>query len=267
MSVGIRVISTVTIAAATLAAAIASIEGVRAMQSRLYSGSDTSVTDSNEGRRRTGMAVAVRHGHRGDSMWEPAESVEAIQKEIDNLFRGMFMVSSNLSWPSEHATPRLRDDPAQEGQLFNHMHQMQAQIDEVFRRSFDDFGHFGGSVGFDEGWDRLLAMPGMDLRDDGSNYVVSVSLPGVEKSDLQVTLDGSLLTVTAQHKPALTSSAAEGPSSHAILAPGRVERRLRLPGAVSRPSDARACFENGVLRVTVPRESVAESVEKRVVIQ
>jgi len=122
-------------------------------------------------------------------------------------------------------------------------HEMDAMMENAFR----DMERMTALMGRDAGWDQIIMSPTMDMREIETNYVVCLSLPGFESSDIRVTLDGRILTVL--------STRAE--SSDATRQFNQFKRRIQLPGPVGDGSLARAFLTNGVLKVTVPRQTVA----------
>ena len=89
-------------------------------------------------------------------------------------------------------------------------------------------------------WDAMASSPAIDMREGKSAYVVVVSLPGLSREDVLVTLDNRILTVLAP--------------PDGLFAGSHCRRRLRLPGPVSGGDAARATFTNGILRVMVPKQ-------------
>ena len=93
----------------------------------------------------------------------------------------------------------------------------------------------------------------MDVVDRGDKYAVSVDLPGVRKEDIQVSIDGARVTVTAENK-----SEREVKNGEKLLHTERFAtsyaRSFELPDEV-REEGADAAFENGVLRLTLPKRA------------
>jgi len=99
------------------------------------------------------------------------------------------------------------------------------------------------SLAFDAGWNSLLASPTMDMREQGDHYVLDFSLPGMDASEIQVALEGRLLTVYTrvdEHAPNRSSVS-------------RFERRILLPGPVEGAEAAQAVVTNGVLKIIIPK--------------
>lgn len=103
----------------------------------------------------------------------------------------------------------------------------------------------------------------MDVVDKGDKYAVSVDLPGVRKEDIQVSIDGAHVTVTAENK-----SEREVKNGEKVLHTERFAtsyaRSFELPAEVTEEG-ADAAFENGVLRLTLPKR--AQVVSKRLTVR
>jgi len=114
----------------------------------------------------------------------------------------------------------------------------------------------GHPRGFDEGWSDLALTPGMSVKDTGEVYEITVALPSVDKSDIQLGMDGSILTMVVGHQENQESRKNE--TSQPAMRSQRItryEQRLRLPGADSNPEHIKATFENGILRIVVPKQT------------
>lgn len=107
-----------------------------------------------------------------------------------------------------------------------------------------------GDWGWD--WDAGAAFP-MDLTDEGEAFVLTADLPGFEKADIDVSVDGRTLRLSAHR---------EHEHEHEGDDEGMYIRRERRSESVSRsvslPADvdaegASATYSNGVLTVTIPK--------------
>lgn len=123
---------------------------------------------------------------------------------------------------------------------------------------------FGGSMGGGMGPMGDMSQLGggdisMDVADQGDEYVVTADLPGFEKEDIDVTLQGDQLRIEAEH----SSETEEGDESDGEYL--RKERRhqstsrsVSLPEEVDEESVS-AQYRNGVLTVTLPKAAAEES--------
>jgi HSP20 family protein len=103
--------------------------------------------------------------------------------------------------------------------------------------------------------DGLPAQIRVDVKETPDAYTLQAEVPGVSKDDIQVNVDGKLVTLRAEIKQ--QDSQTEG---------GKLLRSERYYGAVSRSfqlpvdvdnSAAKAKYENGVLQLTLPKKSPA----------
>ena len=121
-------------------------------------------------------------------------------------------------------------------------------MDAFMSDAFQNMARLRSAMHIDEGWDVLSASPTMDMRDGDADYQVSFSIPGAQPSDIEVSLDGRVLTVQAL-------APVRGPRFTHMQ---RFERRVRLPGPVGGADDAHASITNGILRVHVPKGHVSD---------
>ena len=95
-----------------------------------------------------------------------------------------------------------------------------------------------------------------DVREVGDNYEVDIDLPGFKKDEIQVELKDGSLTITAS----------KGLDKDEQDQQGRYIRRERYAGACSRSfyvgdlrqEDISARFEDGILRLTMPKAEKRE---------
>ena len=99
--------------------------------------------------------------------------------------------------------------------------------------------------------------------DKGDKYAVSVDLPGVRKEDIQVSIDGPRVSITAENK-----AEREVKNGEKLLHTERFAtsyaRSFELPVEVTEEG-ADAAFENGVLRLTLPKR--AQVMSKRLAVR
>ncbi len=101
--------------------------------------------------------------------------------------------------------------------------------------------------------------PALDISERKDAYVVTVELPGVKLDDLQITLEGGLLTIQGERHFADDSS--EQHFHRVERRYGAFRRAITLPAHVQ--ADAiEATADNGVLQIMVPK--VEEAKPKRI---
>jgi HSP20 family protein len=87
------------------------------------------------------------------------------------------------------------------------------------------------------------------LEDRGDELVLSVDLPGVAESDVDLQIEGDVLTLRAHRKPDLPEGFGRRVSERPEL---KVEQRCQLPCPID-VDGVRASMTNGVLEVFLPR--------------
>src|SRR6266540_2225972 len=101
--------------------------------------------------------------------------------------------------------------------------------------------------------------PALDISERKDAYLVTVELPGVEADDLEITLEGGLLTIRGERHFAHDSS--EQQFHRVERRYGAFRRSIKLPAQVQ-AEPIEASFENGVLQILVPK--MEEATPKRI---
>ena len=97
----------------------------------------------------------------------------------------------------------------------------------------------------------------MDVKEDDKSYTVHAEMPGVKKEDIHVSVEGGLVTITAEVKR--ESEKKEGEKViHSERYYGKVSRSFTLGQDVDEAS-AKAKFDNGVLELTLPKRAASAS--------
>ncbi len=103
----------------------------------------------------------------------------------------------------------------------------------------------------------------VDVAEKNGAYAITAELPGVKKEDIQVTIDGSQVTLSAE-----TRREKEVPQDERLLhverSYGKVTRSFSLPQEVDE-SKAEAKYRDGVLELVLPKKSAAQ--RKQIAIQ
>lgn len=101
--------------------------------------------------------------------------------------------------------------------------------------------------------EETLAMP-MDIRTVDDALVIEAALPGVRPEDVEISVLGDTLTLTASSR---TDERSETGGVHLReIRRGRFRRTIGLPSGL-RTDAARATFEDGILRLAIPRAEQA----------
>jgi len=133
---------------------------------------------------------------------------------------------------------------------------MNRLFDDVFR-SFDSrlpaMGGFGSLEGFGAPW------PSVEIADTDKEIRVTAEVPGLEENDIEVLLDGDVLTLRGEKR-----SETEDKDRHfSERVYGRFERRIPL-GIEVEEDRIEARFRNGMLTVVLPKTEQEQSQVKRI---
>lgn len=95
----------------------------------------------------------------------------------------------------------------------------------------------------------------VDVTESNGAYLVTADLPGVKKEDIQVAIDGSQVTLSAEVKR--EKEVAEGERVlHTERVYGKLSRSFALPQELDE-AKAEAKFRDGVLELTLPKKAAA----------
>jgi len=97
----------------------------------------------------------------------------------------------------------------------------------------------------------------LDVAEQGENFTVKASIPGIDPDDLNVTLEDNVLTIQGETKDDQTID--EGSYHIRERRYGSFSRSVRFPVPVE-GEKVEAQYENGVLTLTVPK---AEAVKPK----
>lgn len=104
-----------------------------------------------------------------------------------------------------------------------------------------------------------------DITDKGDHYLLEAELPGFEKNDIHVDLEGDILTISAAND---TSNEEKDPE-------GNVVRRERRYGSFRRSFDVsdidvnsiEAGYKNGILELSLPKVKEIEPPTRKIEVQ
>jgi HSP20 family protein len=112
-------------------------------------------------------------------------------------------------------------------------------MDDLFESFFS-----GWPVLEERGWARPW---GLDVTTEGNEMVVRAEVPGFDPDDLDVRVQGELLTIRAERKQ-------EGEQERSY---GRFEEAIRIPAGTD-PDKVKAAYHNGILELRLPLPAEAQ---------
>ena len=95
----------------------------------------------------------------------------------------------------------------------------------------------------------------LDVSESSAAYTVHAEIPGVTKEDIQVSIDGSVVTLAAEIKQH-DSETKDNKVLRSERYYGSVSRSFQLPVEIDQ-ANAKAKYDNGVLTLTLPKKQAS----------
>jgi HSP20 family protein len=122
--------------------------------------------------------------------------------------------------------------------------------------SFEDMDKF-----FEGGWGiapfkrGIGMMPAMDVYEDKDNVYVETPLPGIDPEKVTISIENDVLTI--EGKSEQKSEVEDTKYYRKEVSYGSFHRAVALPSSV-KGDGAKATYQSGVLKITIPKEERAK---------
>ncbi|HKR88903.1 MAG TPA: Hsp20/alpha crystallin family protein [Phenylobacterium sp.] len=132
-------------------------------------------------------------------------------------------------------------------------------------RLFDDFfapaepRSFGGGATA-----QSMVMPSIDVHETDQAYTISAELPGIDPKDVELDLRDNALTLRGEKRSEKKEE--DGGRRYSERSFGRFERTIPLAAEVD-ADNIEARFENGLLKVMLPKNAKARDKTRRIEIK
>lgn len=100
-----------------------------------------------------------------------------------------------------------------------------------------------------------------DIKEQGDSYMLEVELPGFDKQDIQAKLENGYLTIEASKNENHDHKDDNGPYVRRERYAGSCKRMFYV-GEQTKQEDIKANFDNGVLKLTLPKAAPTALEEK-----
>jgi HSP20 family protein len=150
--------------------------------------------------------------------------------------------------------PGLWGAGGKHGDVFSNLHR---EIDRVF----EDFTH-GAQLPWAAGNGKML--PRMEFSETEREFRLTAELPGVEESEIDISLSADMLTIKAEKK---SESERKDENVHVSeRSYGMFERSTRLPSAVDE-NKIDATLKNGVLTIVLPKTAEEQAKSRKITVK
>ena len=110
----------------------------------------------------------------------------------------------------------------------------------------------------------VFVFPPVNISEDEKGYHLEVAAPGMEKSDFTITLEGSVLTISANQKEAFKNEAIK--SIRKEFSNKGFKRSFTLDEKIDAVNIA-AKYENGILKIDLPKKEEIKVEGKQITVQ
>jgi HSP20 family protein len=138
----------------------------------------------------------------------------------------------------------------------NSFNAMPALFDDFLGRELFNWGNTNYSS-------TQTTIPMVNIRESSDNFDVEVAAPGMEKKDFKIQLDNNLLTISS-HKENSEESEHDGYNRREFSYQS-FQRSFILPKDVVDQDGIAASYENGLLRLTIPKKEEAKQKGPRLI--
>lgn len=135
---------------------------------------------------------------------------------------------------------------------FNEVNSIRSALDRFFDPAFARFPTALRGSNEELGTSTL----GLDIYETNDSLVVKAAIPGVDPKDVDISVEEDVLTIKGSYET--RDDVQEEHYHRRELRSGSFQRALRLPPTVE-PQNATATFENGLLKLTMPKKQEARA--------
>ncbi len=92
----------------------------------------------------------------------------------------------------------------------------------------------------------------LDMKENQHEYIVYVDIPGVNKTDIQISIQDNYLTISSERKSEKESDNEDHTYYFSERSYGKVSRSIKIPKNVM-IENISAKYDNGVLKIVLPK--------------
>jgi HSP20 family protein len=187
---------------------------------------------------------------------EDAKQDKAIDVQVTNSTAAAPQTTADTGFPEEPTPiPAPFLDAVRQMQRLS---QTVTEFDDDFRRGFNEGwgGRYSGGPNF---------RPAIDVMETPSEMIITCDMPGVEKNDIKIEINGTVLTIRGKRdlsKEEITSDKTYRFHRHE-RSYGAFTRTVRVPDTVD-PSKVNADFKDGILTVRLPKLKKDQPIQVKV---
>lgn len=129
-------------------------------------------------------------------------------------------------------------------------------FDDLFTRELFNLGNSNYSS-------TSTTIPSVNIKETDESFKVEVAAPGMEKKDFNITLDGTLLTISSARQNSTEDK--HDNYTRREFSYQSFQRTFELPKQVVDEDNINAHYENGLLQITIPKREEAKRKAPRMI--
>ena len=136
---------------------------------------------------------------------------------------------------------------------FREMEKMKRRIDKMFKESFPRLTPYKNMPFYQYG---SFFNPDMDIRENKDSYVITMDVPGMDKSKIDIEVKGNSLVVSGERKEETEENTQKGKNIFykKERSFGYFSRVIPLPDDAKK-DEIKADYKKGVLRIVIPKDT------------
>lgn len=131
-----------------------------------------------------------------------------------------------------------------------------SMFDDFFNRELFNWGNNNFSAS-------RTTLPSVNIKELEKAFEVEVAAPGMQKEDFSITLDGNMLTIASSREDQQEEK--DGKYTRREFSYQSFQRSFELSKDVVDDENIEARYENGVLRLTIPKKESALAQSPRLI--
>ena len=100
-----------------------------------------------------------------------------------------------------------------------------------------------------------FTMPSVNVKEQDNGFEIHVAAPGIKKEDLKINLDRNVLTIASESKTENEEKDEQGGFTRREFNYSSFSRSFTLPEMVE-PERIEASYEDGILKIMVPKKEI-----------
>lgn len=184
---------------------------------------------------------------------ETAEDLERMQNQINRLF---YEMTRDMPFSGQDIRRERLHDWRMPFDAPDNIRRLQAEIAQIFQSAHES--RHGSALNLiEQDWRDVTEASSVDIAGDATNYIVTISMPGFARTNITINISGRVLAIEAdaQNRRQVKSGGSDSIN--------RFKTQIMLPEDTIGES-AQAHYQEGILRITVPRKPASNSLARRV---